>query len=249
MLCEATCSDLTAKPIYPGIRATDTPSPRAYEDFMNAVWQSGYGADNSRLSKRLLLLRSNDLQRSSRRGDRDCRRMISNRGVETLHGPSMLDKAFTLRPCFLVVDREFSGKIPTRKLIIETAKFNVIRAYSGVEAIESVQNFPSLDGMVLDAGLSDRPADEVVRELKKLQPTLPIVVICAPGADECPGRNITCSLSIRLGYSSFCRASGPRRPLLFGSAIRNSAKKKRNRLAREKRRLWSVFQLSSSRIS
>jgi len=64
--------------------------------------------------------------------------MISNRGVETLHGPSVLDKAFTLRPCFLVVDREFSENISSRKLIIEMAKFNAITAYSGVEAIDSV---------------------------------------------------------------------------------------------------------------
>ncbi len=98
----------------------------------------------------------------------------------------MLDNAFMPRPCFLVVDREFSGNISTRKLIIETAKFNVITAYSGAEAIESVQRFPALDGIVLDAGLRDRPAEEVVRELKKLQPKLPIVVICAPGADDCP---------------------------------------------------------------
>jgi len=34
--------------------------------------------------------------------------------------------------------------------------------------------------------LRDRPADEVIRELKKLQPTLAIVVIYAPGEDECP---------------------------------------------------------------
>jgi CheY-like chemotaxis protein len=91
-----------------------------------------------------------------------------------------------IRPCFLVVDREFSANISTRKLIIETAKFNVITAYSGTEAIETVQRFPAIDGVVLDAGLRDLPAEDVVRQLKKLQPKCPIVVICAPGANECP---------------------------------------------------------------
>jgi CheY-like chemotaxis protein len=89
------------------------------------------------------------------------------------------------RPCFIVVDREFSANISTRKLIIETAKFNVITAYSGVEAVETLKRFPAVDGIVLDAGLRDRPSDEVVRELKKLQPRLPIVVICVPGAPDC----------------------------------------------------------------
>jgi hypothetical protein len=32
------------------------------------------------------------------------------------------------RPCFLVVDREYPGSISTRKLVIETGKFNVITA-------------------------------------------------------------------------------------------------------------------------
>ena len=41
-----------------------------------------------------------------------------------------------IRPCFLVVDREFPGSVSTRKLVIETAKFNVLTAYSGREALE-----------------------------------------------------------------------------------------------------------------
>ena len=90
------------------------------------------------------------------------------------------------RPCFLVIDREFSANISTRKLIIETAKFNVITAYSGAEAIETIRRFPAVDGVVLDAGLRDLPADHVVNQLKDLYPKIPIIVICAPGTDECP---------------------------------------------------------------
>ena len=91
-----------------------------------------------------------------------------------------------IRPCFLVVDREFSGNISTRKLIIETAKFNVITAYSGLEALQTVDRFPAIDGVVLDAGLRDMPGNDVVNDLKQRYPALPIVVICAPGANDCP---------------------------------------------------------------
>jgi CheY-like chemotaxis protein len=90
------------------------------------------------------------------------------------------------RPCFLVVDREFAANISTRKLIIETAKFNVITAYSGAEALLTVPRFPAIDGIVLDAGLRDIPAQDVVRQLKKQYPAIPIVVICAPGLSDCP---------------------------------------------------------------
>jgi CheY-like chemotaxis protein len=91
-----------------------------------------------------------------------------------------------LRPCFLVVDREFSGNISTRKLIIETAKFNVITAYSGTEAIETLLRFPAVDGIVIDAGLRDLPADEVIKKFKELQPKIPVVVIATPDTDDCP---------------------------------------------------------------
>jgi CheY-like chemotaxis protein len=91
-----------------------------------------------------------------------------------------------IRPCFLVVDREFSANISTRKLIIETAKFNVITAYSGAEALQTVDRFPALDGIVIDAGLRDMPADDVVNQIKQRYPDLPLIVICAPGANDCP---------------------------------------------------------------
>ena len=90
------------------------------------------------------------------------------------------------RPCFLVVDREFSANISTRKLVIETAKFNVITAYSGREALEVFRRFPAVDGVVLDGGIDDISAEELTEELKAIQPKIPVVVIAFPGFDGCP---------------------------------------------------------------
>jgi CheY-like chemotaxis protein len=91
-----------------------------------------------------------------------------------------------IRPCFLVIDREFPGSISTRKLVIETAKFNVLTAYSGREALEVFTRFPAVSGVVLDGGLEDISCIEVAREIKRLQPNLPIIVIAAPGFTGCP---------------------------------------------------------------
>ncbi len=91
-----------------------------------------------------------------------------------------------IRPCYLVIDREFPGSISTRKLVIETAKFNVLTAYSGVEAREAFARFPAISGVILDAGLDDVPYDELVRELKQAEPKLPVIVVCAPGNVDCP---------------------------------------------------------------
>lgn len=90
------------------------------------------------------------------------------------------------RPCFLVIDREFPGSISTRKLVIETAKYNVITAYSGKEAIELVARFPAISGVVLDGGIQDMSCQEVVRQIKACEPKVPIVVIETPGSDGCP---------------------------------------------------------------
>jgi response regulator RpfG family c-di-GMP phosphodiesterase len=92
-----------------------------------------------------------------------------------------------IRPCFLVVDQEHSGSISTRKLVIETAKFNVITAYSGAEAIETLKKFPAVDGAVLDAGVRDIPCHEVVQQLRAIRPGLTIVVAGTIGHDLCRG--------------------------------------------------------------
>jgi response regulator RpfG family c-di-GMP phosphodiesterase len=90
-----------------------------------------------------------------------------------------------IRPCYLVIDRETSSGISTRKLIIETAKFNVITAYSSKEAIETLSKYPALDGVVLDAGMDDMPTDDLITALKKLQPKITVIVVCTPRYAPC----------------------------------------------------------------
>jgi CheY-like chemotaxis protein len=92
-----------------------------------------------------------------------------------------------VRPCFLVIDREFAGSISTRKLVIETAKFNVLTAYSGKEAIETIRKFPAVDGVVMDVEFRDMEADEVVRSLREMNPKMPIIAVCSPRGMRCEG--------------------------------------------------------------
>lgn len=91
-----------------------------------------------------------------------------------------------IRPCFLVIDREFPGSISTRKLVIETAKFNVLTAYSGKEAFEIFQRFPAVNGVVLDGGIDDIPCNELARHIKAVRPELPLILIVGPGLVHCP---------------------------------------------------------------
>jgi CheY-like chemotaxis protein len=91
------------------------------------------------------------------------------------------------RPCFLVVDREYASSISTRKLVIETAKLNVITSYSSAEAIETLRRFPAVDGVVMDASLSDMHCDDLARALKAIKPSIVIIAISGPARDYCEG--------------------------------------------------------------
>ena len=85
-----------------------------------------------------------------------------------------------------MIDREYPGGISTRKLVVETAKFNVLTAYSGKEALEVFTRFPAVNGIVLDGELDDLSPSEVAREVKRIQPKMPIIVIATPGFTGCP---------------------------------------------------------------
>ncbi len=90
-----------------------------------------------------------------------------------------------IRPCFLVIDPDYPGTISTRKLVIETAKFNVITAYSGAEAIETLRRFPKLHGVVMDAKIPDIPCGELAGKLKEIVPDIPIVVTSGRSYEDC----------------------------------------------------------------
>ena len=85
--------------------------------------------------------------------------------------------ATMVRPCFLVIDREYSGSISTRKLIIETAKFNVLTAYSAQEAIDTLARFPGVSGVVLDGVIKDMECGELIRRLKQIASDSPVMSI------------------------------------------------------------------------
>lgn len=92
-----------------------------------------------------------------------------------------------VRPCFLVVDREYASSISTRKLVIETAKLNVITAYSCEEALHTLKRFPAVDGVVMDANLPDVLCADLVRDLKVIQPKIIVICISGPGGGFCQG--------------------------------------------------------------
>jgi DNA-binding response OmpR family regulator len=92
-----------------------------------------------------------------------------------------------MRPCFLVVDNEYPGSVSTRKLVLESAKLNVLTAYSPEEALYTLERFPNVDGVVLDTQLKGRPCKRVLQQLRDAHAGIPIVTVSPNGQDPCGG--------------------------------------------------------------
>ena len=58
-----------------------------------------------------------------------------------------------LRPALLIAEKEPENAISIRKLVLETAKYNVITAYSAPEALEAYRTFPKVAITVITANL------------------------------------------------------------------------------------------------
>ena len=71
-----------------------------------------------------------------------------------------------IRPCFLVIDKQFPASISTRKLVIETAMLNVLTAYSAEEAVAMLTRFPKVDGVVMDTEVRGMPCVELIEKLR-----------------------------------------------------------------------------------
>jgi hypothetical protein len=80
-----------------------------------------------------------------------------------------------LRPCFLVVDNEFAGSISTRKLVLETAKFNVVTSYTYAEALMTLERFPAVHAVVVSADRAGR-AEAFLQQVRKTYPEIKRVV-------------------------------------------------------------------------
>jgi CheY-like chemotaxis protein len=92
-----------------------------------------------------------------------------------------------IRPCFLVVDKQYPGSISARKLVIETAMLNVITAYSAEEGIEILGRFPRVDGVVIDTEVRGMTCEELILGLRGIRPEIPIITVSPSGHDPCGG--------------------------------------------------------------
>jgi hypothetical protein len=86
-----------------------------------------------------------------------------------------------VRLVVLMVEVEQPEGISARKLILETARHNVITAYSEGDAVKLLQRFPNVDLAVIHTELEDKAFESTVRRLRGVRPELYIVAISPVG--------------------------------------------------------------------
>ena len=74
--------------------------------------------------------------------------------------------------------------ISARKLVLETAKFNVITAYSLKAAEVLLRQFPAVSGVILH---SDYECERPVRAVKKLNSRMAVIVLARHVGFRCKG--------------------------------------------------------------
>ena len=88
------------------------------------------------------------------------------------------------RLTFLIVEAEPEEGLSTRKLLIETAKHNVLTAYNGEEGKATLDRFPKVDAIVFDMGVNDVSCEEFLTYMKKSQGHYEFIALCKNDAEE-----------------------------------------------------------------
>jgi peroxiredoxin len=83
----------------------------------------------------------------------------------------------------MMLEPEPKEALSVRKLVVETAKFNVITAHSTKEAEELLRLFPNVSAMVVVAEIKD--CEEAAKAAKEVNSKLPAIVLSANRTSRC----------------------------------------------------------------
>ena len=87
------------------------------------------------------------------------------------------------RPTLLVAEPEPSQALSVRKLVLETGKFNVLTAHSGIEALDLFQQFPKTDAVIL-VGYETIDCESIGKKVKAERPGIPVIVLSPRIGDQ-----------------------------------------------------------------
>ena len=91
-----------------------------------------------------------------------------------------------MRPAIMVVEGEPFQALSARKLVLETAKLNMLTAHSTREALECLEAFPKISAAVIVED-STVACDEIVQTIKRELSDIPVIALSAREGFLCRG--------------------------------------------------------------
>jgi hypothetical protein len=95
------------------------------------------------------------------------------------------------RLAFLIVETEPAQGLSTRKLLLESAKHNVLTAYSTGEASRMFRRFPHVDIVAVDGSFGEEACSALVRELKAEHSEIRVVAFVPHVGARCQWADVT----------------------------------------------------------
>jgi hypothetical protein len=89
------------------------------------------------------------------------------------------------RLAFLVVEAEPAQGLSTRKLLLESAKHNVLTAYSLEEGATMFRRFPHVDVVAIDGSFGEKACGKLVNELKLQNKGIRVVAFMPSDNAQC----------------------------------------------------------------
>ena len=92
------------------------------------------------------------------------------------------------RPTILMAEPDPIQALSVRKLVLETAKFNVMTAHSPGETLEIVELFPNISMLVV-AYDEAFDCDAIVGSIRRNLKNIPVIVVTSHAGQRCAGAN------------------------------------------------------------
>jgi response regulator RpfG family c-di-GMP phosphodiesterase len=77
----------------------------------------------------------------------------------------------------LMIEVEQPEGLSARKLVLESAKHNVLTAYTGHYGLKLLRRFPNVDIVVVHRFVEGMPAEDIIRQVKEIAPKVPVILL------------------------------------------------------------------------
>ncbi len=82
----------------------------------------------------------------------------------------------------LMIEQEQPEGLSARKLVVETARHNVLTAYNAEVGMELLRRFPKVDVVLVHALIRGR--EDLIADIRRVVPEMPIIVASPRGDDS-----------------------------------------------------------------